>query len=352
MNEAAKIDSFGISIPLGKTSLTKDQLTNLIIDKSSGELLKESPKSINDLNNGIKTLISLKTYEGLKYHKGDFLKIGINAKQLGSDYFQGINSDNINKILSYLNNRFGLGISLKDLLRSKVGDIDICKDSTLCEASDMYLLVKQIYDLSKQIGLNSNNVRKFRNKFVTWTGIEYSKRDKSNSENPHVKYYHKGYDLNFESSEFAKAYLKNVNYDKIVRIECNVRTDEIKKYFGDRTLMSVLSNGDKEKIFHSKLSVYFGDKEKLSRTTHLMDKSQLSSKEKRTLGILLLLDKMKAPLTKDEIIKELTKVYSENKDKSSRIRYKKEISKMYDLFINLPHQSSIKRLYSLLGLND
>ena len=349
MNAAAKIDSFGISIPLDKTALTKDQLTNLIIDKSSGELLREAPKKLKDSFNGINTLISLETYD-LRYYKGDFLNIGINAKQLGIDYFQGINSDNINKILSYLNNRFGLGISLQDLLRSKVRDIDICKDSALCDVSKMHLIVKEVYNLSKQLGINSNNVNRFRNNYTSFVGIQYSHRKGATKNLPFVKWYHKGYDLMTQSNEFARNYLA-INdssdlsaFSQIVRVESTTKKADIKREFGNDTLMSVLSC-NAEQIFKNKLDTYFEAKEKLNRA--IMEKRSLKASQIKTLSTIESLHEEGKSL--DEIILSQTKLLIEVGRVKTSKRYKNEIQKLYDIFILNDTESSIKNLYKHLG---
>jgi hypothetical protein len=349
MNAAAKIDSFGISIPLDKTALTKDQLTNLIIDKSSGELLREAPKKLKDSFNGISTLISLERYD-LRYYKGDFLNIGINAKQLGRDYFQGINSDNINKILSYLNKRFMLNISLKDLLRSKVRDIDICKDSTLCEVSKMHLIVKEVYNLSKQLGINSNNVNRFRNNYTSFVGIQYSHRKGATKNLPFVKWYHKGYDLITQSNEFATNYLPTNDaselavYNNLVRVECTTKKADIKREFGNDTLMSVLSC-NAEQIFKNKLDTYFGAKDKLKRV--VMNKRELKASELKTLALINALHSLGKNL--DEIIKLSAEPIREFGCKKTYRRYKNEIQKLYDIFILNDTESSIKNLYKHLG---
>ena len=98
------IDSLKIRIPLRKVNILDESINEMIarVSLSSGEVIEtfENTKSSRD-DKGIKTTFSIEQ-RATKFDTIPYLIILINAKQLGSQYFEGINTDNFIALYEYL----------------------------------------------------------------------------------------------------------------------------------------------------------------------------------------------------------------------------------------------------------
>lgn len=58
----------------------------------------------------------------------DFIVIGFSAKLLKQNYFEGINKDNIDEILEFINSEGVVKISREVFIRARIADVDFCED--------------------------------------------------------------------------------------------------------------------------------------------------------------------------------------------------------------------------------
>jgi len=98
------IDSLKIRIPLRKVKIEDDSLNEMIarVSLSSGEVLetRENTKVARD-ERGIKTTFIIEQ-RATKFDTIPYLVILINAKQLGSRYFEGITKGNFILVFEYI----------------------------------------------------------------------------------------------------------------------------------------------------------------------------------------------------------------------------------------------------------
>jgi len=124
------LDSVKIRIPLKRVKILDESISDIVarVSTRTGEVLeeKQNTKASRD-EKGVKTTFSIEQ-RATQFDTVQYLIILVNAKQLGSRYFEGITIDNVVQLHSYL---IGLGVvqfSLKELMKGECTDIDFKKD--------------------------------------------------------------------------------------------------------------------------------------------------------------------------------------------------------------------------------
>ena len=154
-----KIDSFKIRI-------LKENLNQITLpDNLNAEIISvyaETGEIINSNQQGLKDKLStlkLSNDDGItsitiaiesirtSFKQREYLTLKITAKLLKQLYYKGITNKTIYNVVDYLNS-VGVGISIEQLLKSEVTDIDICKDFNLYD-NEYNLLINQIKTNSK-----------------------------------------------------------------------------------------------------------------------------------------------------------------------------------------------------------
>lgn len=261
-----KLDSLRLLIPMHLIEVNnnhKEFLRKIITINSDGEILSEkeqksyrlhsNPSSChyqrcNVINNGLSE---------------DTLKLGFSAKTIKADYFNGINKDNIDEILNFINSEGVIKINKRTLLHSKVVDTDVCIDMVLESntSKDFFTHLYSMSDAKKDTIPNPFNM-------PTNKGIEWSHRNKvgkAYKTKQYLKFYDKHLELNNKSIVFYEAYLKknpfiNLVENKQIRVETTIKNSAHWKTYGIeiRTLEDLLNLNlnDCKEIFKRPLNHY------------------------------------------------------------------------------------------------
>ena len=240
-----KIDSFKIRIP-------KDTLNQITLpDNLNAEIISvyaETGEIINSIQQGLKEKLStlkLSNDEGITsitiaienirttLTQREYLTLKITSKLLKQLYYKGITNKTIYNVVDYLNS-VGVGITIEQILKSEVTDIDICKDFTL-KYNEYNLLINKIKINTKASQEQNKGYNIFNQKDNK--GIEFSSRKKATPNNPFLKIYNKFLDSNsIKHSEFFKHY--NIETEtNLHRIECTLKN---KKHFEKYNLKNTL----------------------------------------------------------------------------------------------------------------
>ena len=251
MESKPSIDSVFIQIPISQVTLQDTLLGQRIAEVSltSGQIADGERFKTQHYHkeNGINTEFSIGTlYRGFK--SGDnseqVLQIKVTSKQLKERYFEGITSDNISEIHTYLT---GLGVvdfSLHSLLSSRWVDFDVKVDFQEQGKGVDYVrdtISKLLKYVNPKYRSNSATYREGYSHFnkPNNCGLQFLDRKKAigRSQKPYqnqfCKFYHKSLMLSSdkESHKFAETYLKGQNLDNILRYESAVKGNALREYY-------------------------------------------------------------------------------------------------------------------------
>lgn len=252
MNSKPSVDSVFIQIPISQVKLKNTLLGERISDisLSSGQIddgVRFKTQHYHK-ENGINTEFSIGTlYRGFK--SGDnseqVFQIKLTSKQLKERYFEGITSDNISVVHSYL---IGLGVadfSLSSLLSARWVDFDVKTDFQENGKGVDYVrdtINKLVKYVNPKYRSNSATYREGYSHFnkPNNNGLQFLDRKKSigRSQKPYqnqfCKFYHKSLMLSSdkESNKFAETYLQGQNTDNILRYESAVKGNALRDYYG------------------------------------------------------------------------------------------------------------------------
>ena len=256
------VDSLKIRIPIEKVEILDSLLSveNLIlVNADTGEQVdaegydlefRRRAKTIKE--SGITTRFAIEKQQTAYKTTVEYLVILFNSKLLRERYFEGITDENIDLIYEYLVEYKIASFSFTDFLSAECTDVDFKKDINY--ESDFSTLTKTLYGQT----IESRNSGKGANRFNKKTnqGIQFSKRETTQFKtNPYLKIYHKGVELEYNSTEFRDLYLPGIDCTNRVRIEATVKNKKhFRALFGkafNTELQSVLmlSSEQKELIF-------------------------------------------------------------------------------------------------------
>ena len=267
-----KIDSFKIRI-------LKENLNQITLpDNLNAEIISvyaETGEIINSNQQGLKDKLStlkLSNDDGItsitiaiesirtSFKQREYLTLKITAKLLKQLYYKGITNKTIYNVVDYLNS-VGVGISIEQLLKSEVTDIDICKDFNLYD-NEYNLLINQIKTNSKASQEQNKGYNLFNQKDNK--GIEFSSRKKATPNNPFFKIYNKFLD---SKSKKHSQYFENYKIEtetNLHRIECTLKNKKhFEKYNLKNTLESFMELRQEElrDIMHSITSLHLNKNE-------------------------------------------------------------------------------------------
>lgn len=255
-------DSLKIRIPIEKVEILDFLLSTenlILVNADTGEQIdaegydlefKRRAKTIKE--NGITTRFAIEKQQTAFKTTAEYLVILFNSKLLRERYFEGITDENIDLIYEYLIGYKVASFSFTDFLSAECTDVDFKKDINY--ESDFSTLTKTLYGQT----IESRNSGKGANRFNKKTnqGIQFSKRETTQFKtNPYLKIYHKGVELEYNSTEFRDLYLPGIDCTNRVRIEATVKNKKhFRALFGkafNTELQSVLmlSSEQKELIF-------------------------------------------------------------------------------------------------------
>lgn len=260
----AKIDSFSLLIPYNK-----DTKNTLIVSSTFTEMYRKVYKDTGEVEEDLnfynnyekvddtltKTFIKYKSVQRLWNGQNTyFVQVMITSKLLLSNYFTGINKNNIDLILDRINNDQIIRIDKNTLLNSFVTDIDLCKDYKVTE--DQFKELKQhLLDLILPTKLSVVNSKRINSKDMF--GIQYNERHKSTPAKPFAKLYFKTAELINKSTDF---YVQNLQHHKgliakgIGRFEVTIKASQHKKKLGIEDLKTL---NDLLNLEQSKLNVIY-----------------------------------------------------------------------------------------------
>tara|TARA_A100000171_G_C2140435_1_gene155150 strand:- start:383 stop:1444 length:1062 start_codon:yes stop_codon:yes gene_type:complete len=283
MLEIAKFDSLRLRLPYNEVECIDTTIEEKYCKyyPKTGEISKEEEIDLVKWseNNGIKTKISIANLINEGILEKVFVLL-INAKQLKERYFEGITINNLPSVYNYL---IGLNIihfTYKTFLNGCISDIDICYDVNV-KVSTMINSNREIYN-----NVKPSCARLVRPPFKRKdnTGLNFNERNKATPSKPHIKIYHKTCELNTRSLDFAKAYLKDINFENIGRLEFTVKNRAHFKYLGlyPKTLMDLLE------IKQTKLQdiVFSGILKYIDTNGHIKDYSKLTPSETLLLKVI------------------------------------------------------------------
>jgi len=241
------IDSLKVRIPLSRVRILDESINEIIarVSERTGEVLesKENTKASRD-EKGIKTTFSIEQ-RATKFDTIPYLIILVNAKQIGSQYFEGITTHNILELHKYLMSLNIAQFSLKELLRSECTDIDIKKDF---EAGDERM--KEVFKAMKDNATPSEDYDKGCKLF--WQkdnkGLQFNKRETTKYLTaPFLKIYSKTLDLKGKSNIFAMAYLDTIPQD-LWRMEYTIKNKKHLQAFEIGNTFADLLNLSQEQL--------------------------------------------------------------------------------------------------------
>ena len=242
-----KIDSISRKVPLEKVQIKTNETPNIkpIISGDTGELLAEKRQYREGIGFGLNSFITDKV-------RGS-AEIGLSAKILGAEYFDGITKENVQKVSDNLKKIGVFEVSDQALLSSEVHKLDVTEN-----LKPENRTVPDVLGSLQNGMLNTKfRVQSYKANRVQ-TGIEFNPMAKSN--NTRLIAYSKFEDLTNRSkmkkhSEFFNSMGADFNnlIEKsrgVLRVETNLRSHKrIKQYLGVEKDLGVF---DLENVLSSK----------------------------------------------------------------------------------------------------
>jgi len=158
-----------------------------------------------------------------------YITLLLNSKHLHKNYFKGITKDTIREIYEYIMSLEVFKCDYKTFVSGRWSDLDICFDF---EGTDIE------FDVLKKNILNSVKKReywferKLKNNNGLWSPTEREPRKNSTPTKPYVKFYSKDLDFRTKSKLFAQTYLKEEDYENVLRYEVTIKNSEHKRRLG------------------------------------------------------------------------------------------------------------------------
>lgn len=240
-----------IKLTNGQTLSTNDIDKHGISKLNNLDLRRPKITSSNKTN---KDNINL---NGIKYKleknnliKKDFLCIQIPAKILGKDYFDGINSKNIDTIFDIVADHKieFIGNKRNDQLNTfkdygKFRDTDLKKDYTGIDPQTLTALINDLHKVTKHSNRIDIGTRPYLQ--TDNLGIDFGRRETSKVASPHQVIYHKTIEMVNNSIDFYGQYFSTSNIPQIARIETNFKDSQLwKRIDSKNTIAEILDTLD------------------------------------------------------------------------------------------------------------
>ena len=258
-----KIDSFRLIVPLSDVQVLDSKFMQkfVLLNLDSGEIYTET-EHINTSNfsnhNGIKLGFAMLYFYNENKEQEQCLVIGINAKMLKSNYFEGINKNTIETIFNYINASGYIKIEKQVFLNAKVTDVDFCIDFKLTN-----ITCKDVFSICHELTIPSKTIKPNLFELKINRGIEWGKRKevaKAYKTKQFLKYYAKVLELMHNSTDFYNAYIKDklneetlfadssifvpdYNENNILRVETTIKNSDHFNTYGIKckTLIELLN---------------------------------------------------------------------------------------------------------------
>jgi hypothetical protein len=197
-----------------------------------------------------------------------FIKIVVTSKFLEEDYFNGIDADNVSKIVDVIASMNVITFDKETYLQSYFTDLDICTDLQVNEEGQSK--IKDYYKDSV-IEPKRKHIHTFRS---SPTNLQMNERPKGTPASPFLKFYNKSEELTSKSFDFYNAYLlpqSEIIKAGIYRVEVTVKNSKHKQRLGIKECSTVsdlfsLKQSDLERIHKSILSEYIKATKRVMKT--------------------------------------------------------------------------------------
>lgn len=224
----ALIDSFSLKIPLDSVKVLDTRLTSQTciyyetLDEIDSELHPPKPIVITQKGVTIRfSLAQIPIYNQKTKEKTptEFLVLTVSSKLLGSQYFEGINSQNIETLHKTFLNFEVFSCSLQTFLQGQISDIDICVNMY----SDLLIFQEVCNSLFIMADYRNKHLKLFND--PEQLGLMFNKRAWAKPSLPFIKAYHKELELKNRSAEFAENYLQGYeeNIKNLTRVEATIK---------------------------------------------------------------------------------------------------------------------------------
>ena len=246
------IDSLTIYLPLDKITVIDERLTSeyCVYYPDTGLLVEDlnPPKPILINDNGINFRFNRVVFPPQKDKPTQTLiRLTLTSKMLFERYFEGLNLENLQMIIDYINTRNIIKLDLETALNSICNDIDICINYVLDfdAYKESLLYLKKMVKQSKQHQV-SVFPRKETFKNDKNYGIQFGDRDKGSIGSPFCKFYNKTNELFTNSVEFYNAYIfpqlrYGLNIDNLIRKEITIKNSAVKQNLIKRKIVNPLN---------------------------------------------------------------------------------------------------------------
>lgn len=217
-----KIDSLRLLVPMDEIQILDSKFLKRFIsycpetdevDESTSHIKTQ----IYNEFNGIKMRFAMVYLLNENKEQTKYLAIGISAKMLKENYFDGIDCYNIQTIFNYINSLNIIKISKQTFLNAKAVDVDLCIDFKLTNTTCKEVF-SICYELTKPSKIIKPNL--FAEKLNK--GIEWGKRNevaKGYKTKQFLKYYAKVLELENNSTEFYNTYIKDKLNEKTLFVD-------------------------------------------------------------------------------------------------------------------------------------
>lgn len=260
-----KVDSLRVRVPLCDVEIIDRTLIDNLVTvlEDTGEVVEEKKGKpfIKETSSGLHFKIWARDRKDISESEVKTeLYFLVNAKHLKERYFEGINYDNIHIILDEINSLGVISITKENFLNCDILDVDLCFDFEASTDHFQQYVVKRYREMaivSKKDVINTYG-------YKSNIGLELNKRNNQTPAKCHAKFYHKGIELEKNSSSFADKFLKNVDYKNICRFEFNLQNRKFFKHYGIKrikTLKQLLKYDNLRMIFQDVYSNWFIQRE-------------------------------------------------------------------------------------------
>lgn len=246
------IDSLTIYLPLDKITVIDERLTSeyCVYYPDTGLLVEDlnPPKPILINDNGINFRFNRVVFPPQKDKPAQTLiRLTLTSKMLFERYFEGLNLENLQMIIDYINTRNIIKLDLETALNSICNDIDICINYVL----DFDAYKESLFYLKKMVKQSKQHQvsvfpRKQTFKNDKNYGIQFGDRDKGSIGSPFCKFYNKTNELLTNSAEFYNAYIfpqlrYGLNIDNLIRKEITIKNSAVKQNLIKRKIVNPLN---------------------------------------------------------------------------------------------------------------
>lgn len=235
------IDSMEVRVPLSKgvkvldNRLKKGIVVESLVDEN-GEVHdlseKQNPRTIYNKDKGLSFKFRIKKVRHTKGEFEDCIFMAVNSKLLGTNYFDGINSNNFEKIIGCIMDQGVVKVPFDSVVgNGKMTDTDFFIDQHITFEKHRHII-----DMFKQMTIPSS-LRDKGYKFYSGKnnhGIEWGLREKATAHTPFAKVYWKPYEMLSKSAIFTKMYFENdgMKLDERSRVEITLKNARAFKRFG------------------------------------------------------------------------------------------------------------------------